>query len=553
MRGGTILLAVSIGAAACRREEAAPPPASSPGVPRELRALHPHPRLYERDTADLLPALLEKMEGTWGGEVLHWARARLADSGERALEGIRSRFSLAYGRAENAPLLMNLCEVLGLMRNPAGLGPLREALTHPNGGVRERAYEGIAAIGAPEAVADLGVVFDLDTLPVHRRACLRAIAAAQSEEAAGFLRALLANSALPLFHRDAVALLAAFPEPLARPALVEALGWKDRAVRLSAAMGLARFGDEAALDSLLEFASSELPGERAVGAAGLGVARRLDRLALLARDPVWTVRAAAAAAVGIATGTEPDRGAGRLPWMAPPSPPWPEGKEAGAEVLRSLLEDEEPEVRREAVRRLCGLGERGVLLRFVGAVDSSVEAKWREALEILVDPQVRGIEGVPAILARLERTEGAGRRPFLQALGHLRDPRGTDVLVREMRTGGNTPLDEGTTADYAGLMLANLGEVALPHLRAALAQGGDPSLRMRAVRAATFMPLPAAGDFLLEVAAREGEDPLLRAIAIRAAPKIAGPRAAAILKRALYAETDPRIREVLNCVLYDYF
>ncbi|MGH7149342.1 MAG: HEAT repeat domain-containing protein, partial [Planctomycetota bacterium] len=276
-------------------------------------------------------------------------------------------------------------------------------------------------------------------------------------------------------------------------------------------------------------------------------------VAPLSRDPVWVVRAAVAAAVGIATGTPPQFALPRPPWMAPPPEPWPGGREAGVAILLPLLGDEEAIVRAEAARRLCALGERGILQRFVEALASPDEAQWREALEILIDPSIQGVEALPAILARLARTEGADRRPFLQALGHLRDPRGAEVLAKDMREAGAVRLEEGTLAEYAALMLSNLREAAIPPLRAALAPSEDRELRRRAARAATFMPLPAAGDLLLELATRIGEDPTLREIAIRAAPRVAGPRAAGPLKRALYAEPDPGIRDHLNCALHDFF
>ncbi len=556
MRGRAILLAVSLGAAGCGRHEAEPkaaPPPPKPEVPREFAVVHRHPRLYERDTADLFSAWTEKMSGSAGAEVLPWARERLAEAGVAALPAIRNAFTLAYGRPENAPTLSNLCEVLGLMRSPEGVGPLREALTHPNGGVRESAMRSLAAIGSPEAVGDLGVVFEQDPLPAHRRACLRAMAAPRSQDAAGFLRSVLANPGFLEFHRDAVDLLAAFPGPLARPGFREALARRERVLQLAAAKGLAVHGDPEAIAKLEEFARSPEPGERVEAAAGLGAARRLDLLAPLSRDQIWMVRAAVAAAVGIATGTPPQLTAPRPPWMAPPPAPWPEGKEAGVAILRSLLGDGEPGVRTEACRRLCALGERDAQNRYLDALNSPDATQVREALEVLVEPSIRGVEAIPAILARLGTTQGAQRRPYLQALGHLRDPRGAEVLAKDMREAIAVRTDEGTLADYAALMLSNLGEAAIPYIQAALALGQDPDLRRRAARAATFMPVPAAGDLLLEVATRIGEDPTLRAIAIRAAPRVAGPRAAAPLKRALYAEPDPAIRNYLNCVLHDFF
>jgi HEAT repeat protein len=142
----------------------------------------------------------------------------------------------------------------------------------------------------------------------------------------------------------------------------------------------------------------------------------------------------------------------------------------------------------------------------------------------------------------------------VQALGFLREEEAAGALAALLASGESVRFEDGSNlADYAAVHLANLGPRAVKSVRVFLETETLPERRLRGIRTLSLVDLPESGALLLERAVDPQEDREVRLAAIRAAAPIAGPAAASPLKRALYSEGDPQIRETLNCVLWDYF
>ncbi len=267
------------------------------------------------------------------------------------------------------------------------------ALDDPQPGVREAAAAALAPLQDPAAVDPLILLLQ-DPAPIVRQTAANSVLALLPTPLGQALHALV-NGETPSQQVQAAETLGELLDPRAIPALRRALH-EDRPVCQSAARALVRFGAERVLGVLQQVLADPSPGVRALAAQALGElgdGRAEGILLPVLVDASAEVRRAVAEA---------------LSSVSPPS------SRALAEAVRAFVVGEPPQ-RREAVRRLAGLGDQRAvpLLRQALFNDSDLQVRVETARVL----PLLGVQALPLLTQALGGAAAAGAREVLSVLG----------------------------------------------------------------------------------------------------------------------------------------
>lgn len=247
------------------------------------------------------------------------------------------------------------------------------ALWLPRAGpeLRPEVMLALGTLGGPEAVAAL-IPYLSDQEASARLASAEALSKAGESVAAVLVDAL--DDAQPEVRRKIAAGLGQLDDPTAVPALIASLQDDDREVRLQAAGALAKIGDTRAVEPLLDrlTAQEDYARVQIVCVIGLGDLRDPRAIPALVRilevgDPIF--RSAAAESLGKIG----------LPGFASTDAILP---------LTTALRDQDPFVRRLAVRALGQIADRRALVPLRGILqddDQGVRTVVKEALQVFDD------------------------------------------------------------------------------------------------------------------------------------------------------------------------
>ena len=381
-------------------------------------------------------------------------------------------------RAEDRGAILTGISLIAWLRPEDGPALLLGLLESPDPNVRERATEVFGAIAAGDSDAALAAIVEsANSSPEAAASALDRVAKAR-EGTSGAVFLLLAQHPDPRVRERAAALAGrsggeGVPERLVvllqdsvghvRARAAEALGllrWAAGASALEELLG-DPFPDvrEAALGALRALRGHDIdparlfrravtPGARAAALRACDPRRAGDAFVLAVSDADPEVRLAAAASLM-------ERGLWR-------------------EEATALLADEEPRVRAHALRaRLVSGPTLEPLSIFLHDPDPGV----RQALALGLE-HASGVERVAWLRQLLKDPCGAVGRAAARALANHPDPQTLSALLDAVST-GSVPVSAAAIDSLGALS----DPEALPRLRA-VARGGSPELRDRAVRAA---------------------------------------------------------------------
>jgi HEAT repeat protein len=334
-----------------------------------------------------------------------------------------------------------------------------------------------------------------------------------------YLRKLL-GEARPVGEKATIALVASRDPAILTRARAIAMAWSDPALRGLAALAVSALASVGDIDPALAALRDPDPEIRlGLGLVGL-------RSAIRNAKPSGALREAIVTAL---------RAAER----------YPEKEAAGGADPKNLN-------RLEAMRCLVDLGEMPTIDRDLEDLASGDPQRVSDALSVLTDREIADKRATPLLLQLLEKAPLSRKRGFLQALGRVRDPAAAPAMATYL-TGPGDFTDGIWLYEYAALQLANLGDAGVAALADALAKTKDPERRRAIVEGLSHSSGARADAALRAIAEDTADDAETRAVAIRALPDIEGDAAAGFLKRLLASEPDPRIRKLLNFVLFDRF
>ena len=137
---------------ACGRDASAPEQIHTPAEDdRLLPLLAPCPfgRLFDGDTTNMIPVLVEKLRS---GQVdpLRQAKRELGELGPAAVPELERLYDACSGEQWIHGVLINILDTCSLMDGPYGLGILRKGLEHSQESVRIASLDGLTRYGGPE-------------------------------------------------------------------------------------------------------------------------------------------------------------------------------------------------------------------------------------------------------------------------------------------------------------------------------------------------------------------------------------------------------------------
>ncbi|HUT31948.1 MAG TPA: HEAT repeat domain-containing protein [Planctomycetota bacterium] len=320
-----------------------------------------------------------------------------------------------YERSQMTDAALLLARRLGETgEKAAGAKLARQLLTSKASGthVRCAALIALAAAAGEEAMDEVLAAMSSDDLDVRASGISAAIAMPGEKATQRWVGQL--KGAKPAGKVAILDLLAKRGDAAALPAIIEAMGDADDAVRLAAIKAAATTGTEAAVPPLV----ARLAGENA--------AERSAAQSSLLQVPGEAATAAIVKALGAAT---PDAKATLLDILA--------GRK-GREHLKTILgytRDENPKVAAAAIRSLGKLADEsdlptlGKLL--VEAKDDAVRSAAERALASACSRLADKDKATAAVAAALKDTQGATRAALLRVLGGI----GTRAAYETIRAG----------------------------------------------------------------------------------------------------------------------
>jgi len=557
-RGGAALgLGLALAAGACGERSA---PSGATGTagsdagaayradPRIAELLAPCPyqasRFYDRDTSDLLPVLLEKLE-SGKVEPIRRAKEELGAMGARSVEGLRRLIERASTDAFLSAVAENGLEALGLNPASESRGVLLRMLDHPQDSVRATALSSLLAAHVRPEDFDvlLAHVESAAESPELRRKFAVGLFASDPVRAARQVAEWLGErvqrelwqAVLPLFARSDDAEVAAAAASLQGSFEPRERGW--------VAAPAARAGDPDALAFLRGETLAELAPRRTLAVRALAAAGRRDELfPVLASDPDPTIRMLAAQAIGEEDGA----------WTAD-----------RRDDLRAALDDESPLVRTLALELLVAHEDSAAIDRalvFLGgppellqAALSALRPRWsedealaRRAFELLVARDAREV-GRP-LAQRAATLKAIGLVPLAEAARLLLERADADGGDGAERIEGLRP--------HRWLMIqaANTGPGGREVLRERLQAEDAPARRIDLIWAIGASRTDAARAALLEICETEARSPYEALFAADLLTRI-GPSSAVAprLKRVTYAIEQEDVRLALQCLLWLWY
>lgn len=513
------------------------PNLEKPPAPQAVR----NPLLYTFDTTSLQDRLAEKLEKAPNRDVLRWAITQLGEMGDEAIPALRRAFYRNFSRAEFFPTLSNICEALGQTRSKLAVPILLDAVTHPSGVVRTRAVDSLVHIQDPDSFPVMRAMFPLESKE-YKTKLLNAMASLGSKEFVTFTEELFETALRSLqdlclqyvadrYVQDGKALLRKiFEHP---PGNVH--------LKLIAAMGLVQLGEPEAKIYLAKVAAEASSiDDRVKALLGLASAHHVEELAKFVDNSDPSLRQGLVTALGVCLSHQT------------PLADTPESRARTIEILKTLAKDFTPSVRSAAIKTLALHGERSAMDPYLDILRQETDPeRLKEALELVRDPQIRETRAAPILAARLKGAGIESQKLFLQGLGALHDAQGVAPLLECLQ---NPPKNADLGyREYVALQVGFLGTPAVEPLIRLAKETKDGDVRFWAIQALAWTQDKRASAYLFERIGDTQEHPQLRAILIPQIPRFAGIEGAAPTKRMLLREPDPKLRSMLNDLLWDYY
>lgn len=503
-------------------------------------------RLYEPPAdGDLLPRFIDHL-GTSSRQGLRYARERLRERGAEAVPALRAAAEAHLQDGAKFGLQQNLLQALIASGDPS-IADLfvRYLETSKVVVVRTTAVKGLEILGGPEHAPALIQVVKLETELAPMSRALSALGKIGGEEAAGFLEDMvlqwiganpLPDSTLPIARIG--------PHAWNALLLLDDEGAKERLARIGPQLGpflslqaLATRVDlgERGLTELVRdyLEPARFPSARTRSLAVRVLALEHDWPAILARveDPEAGVRKTVAEVLRHQQAVSQD---------------------VGLETLWQLAEDSDPDVRAVAMQALLERGQRQVLEPYLSSLRNfPVDTGSVEALLLLKDPIFKDPRTVPILISRWPFALPANRFDIIRAMGKLGDPAAVphlDTVLRDQE-------EEIELRAMAATQLANMGESAIPVLKAYWQQSTEPSLRFRTLESLARY----AGDheqvaqILIDLISDDQAADLDRQLAMDVLPLVLGEAAFPHLVKAWQSEARSEIRTYLNNLLLDLY
>lgn len=494
---------------------------------------------FDRDTSDMLPVLVEKLESAPSQTVLRNVREELAAAGPPAIEELARLVRRLYTEPHGSHAVKNALGVLQMSPDggsPEGLAVLEACLGHPQEAVRTAAVRAVAEHPAPPLYEQLRSLVPITPAQTYLSlwTALHACDPARFEEdLAAWIEAGTYRGQWALGARLVASGATAETCDRLAVAATTVTDAEPRALLLAA---LTRGGGS--LDPLLALLGSEDPQQRMIALAALAYTDAVEPvIEVLRDDDLPTLRRVAAEQLagrareravrsalyeGISDTDDPTRFACIKALLAV-------GDEATADYALSMFDGSRAEL--EAVlRALSGHWEANPTLP-------------ERARDLLVQ-RFDDLAGEP-----LER-----KRPLIQALGSVPGAESAHLLL------GMAERLEGETIHgvsgyrWIAMQASNAGPEARSVLMQAWREEPDPLRRMDLLWPASSAHDDTTRAFLEEVLLAERSLPHERLyVAERLASEGPASEVAPLLKRAARRLTDATFRPAFECLLWRWY
>jgi hypothetical protein len=497
---------------------------------------------YDRNVADVIPILVEKLERS-ARDPLTRAKEELTAAGAAAIPPLQRLVQRHYAEPHGAPVLSNALDVLKGNRAPEAHEILLLCLDHPGASVRLLAIQALHLGHArPEDFDVLRAHLEIED-PEQRHQVALALHAADPARAEAEYLDWVERGERPGLLRYAAPLIAGStqPETARRAAGLYASATPAMAPYLAAAAAAA--GDEAALGFLnAELDRTENPADvqRRSGAVVAAVEAHLYDLLrrVMATEPDGNLRTIAATAIGSA----PD---------------------AGPDALAALaygLDDLKPAVRTACLGALVERGDAMGIDRALALLDGTTSALQ---------------EGMTALFRRLPSDPDTAARAFealrqrdqledflplrqrtatLKSLGEVPTAAAAELLIKRAREHPAERVEGLPAHQWMTIHAANTGPAGRAWLLGELAHERDPARRLDLLWAGTGARTDAARAELRRLI-ESGElspDELLfacnRLLSLGPAADVAP-----FLKRVAPQIEDVDVRLALQCLLWTWY
>lgn len=254
---------------------------------------------YDRDTADTLPILIEKLERGMVAP-LQRAKEELARGGEPALTEVERVLRKAFGDSMASATLQNALDVACMADGILAHDLVLACLDHPRGAVRKIAADALARRHARPEDYDRLLLQSEGEVPDLKPLLLRALATADLARAQADYLGFACARQHPESWQDMVPVL--FLTKDAQLCERAKACWRDAlpGLRLALAVLAARAGDTDAAAFVLAESDSAAAEERGRALAALDALGRHDRIGeMLLADPSPAVRKAALGLIAV--------------------------------------------------------------------------------------------------------------------------------------------------------------------------------------------------------------------------------------------------------------
>jgi hypothetical protein len=496
-------------------------------------------RFYDRDTSDLLPVLIEKLE-SGRQEPLHRALEELGALGARSTSELRRMIERHAGNAAHSAWVENALDAAGRSEDPALREVILRMLDHPQDSVRLAALRALTARHArPEDFERLLAHVEGLEAPELARRFATALFASDPQRAAELVLSWLRQGSRRELWADVLPLLAGVEEPGIAAACAELQAGLEPADRGWVATCAARAGDQQARAYLVAELAHPDPNRRTRAVRALTLAGLPEELAgTLARDEDVEVRLLAADALGAELG-----------WSA-----------ARRAALAPALEDASPLVREHALKRLVERGDSEAIDRalvhlggppdLLQAALTALRGAWTR------DPELarRGLERLMTRHEREALRPIQERRATLKAIGLVPLADAARFLCAQALAAEGQEIETLRAHEWLMIQAANTMPAGRAELEARLDAERDPARRIDllwALSAERSAESRAAMLAIAEGAARSPYEVLFAADRlVKLGPsELVAPR----LKRVAHAAEESSVRAALSCLLWTWY
>lgn len=491
---------------------------------------------FDRDTGDMLPAMVEKM-ATGKSRVQNHYRGELAGSGPRCVSLIEDLIQRHSGSPNSTLVIGTALGVLGLSEDPSAVVVVRKMLGHPAESVRSAAIRAMARLAEP---GDYDVLKEL--MPIVsgeiRRVLVQALGRADPGRLGDDLSRWITegeDAAILTLAARAVADGGAGAALHAGVLQAEAASHPNVQPFIAAAMASAGDADATAMLAGMMTDVNELVRTRAVEAASMADLEHM-LMGVAADDPSEILRVLATQSISRLL---PD--------------------EEVLERLRAGVHDESGQVRQASLSALLAHGDEAVGDHFISLLDAGPSE---------LGPAFRAVRGhwdmSPGLASRcagalIETLDGMKsrslreREPWVQALGQVPSEEGARWLIGLAGEvdGENHQL---SAHRWVVLQCSNGGPGSRRALMDAWAVESDAEKRLDFLWGASFSREADAIELLIEVAMSSEAADHERLYAADCLTRLGvTERVAPLLKRACLEITDPDVRPAFEGLLWLWY